>query len=186
VRSRPGIAGHIATLGLVLPILAVAAGCAQLPASPTSGGSAAGTLAAGASSASPVASPAAVDAGAALRVVDAFERERAEGPRAGAWARLSPRTQHAIGTEADFERLAEAFVAAGGRVYRIVGLTQDERRLNAAAIGGAWPDVAEAAADGRAWVVDVLHPDVRGASAGSEVLVVSVDPTREWRIWIVH
>jgi len=182
VRGRPGLGG----LGMVVAILGVAAGCAQLPATPTSGGSAAGTLSAGPSSASPVASPAVADAAAALRIVDAFERERADGPRARAWARLALRTQQAIGTEADFERLADAFVAGGGRGYRIVGLTQDVKRLNAAAIGETWRDVAEATADGRVWVVDVLHPDVRGASAGSEVLVVAVDPTGEWRIWIVH
>ena len=171
---------------MVVAILAVAAGCAHLPASPTSGGSAAGALAAGPSSPAPVASSAAADVGAALRLVEAFEHERADGPRAVAWARLAPRTQHAIGTEAEFERLADAFIAGGGRAHRVVGLTQDARRLNAAAIGAAWPDVAEAAADGHVWVVDVLHPDVRGASAGSEVLVASVDPTGAWRIWIVH
>jgi len=171
---------------MVVTILAVAVGCAQPSVSPTSGSSAAGTLAAGPSSPAPVASSAAADVAAALRVVEAFEQERADGPRAAAWARLAPRTQHAIGTEAEFERLADAFIAGGGRAHRVVGLTQDARRLNAAAIGAAWPDVAEAAADGHVWVVDVLHPDVRGASAGSEVLVASVDPTGAWRIWIVH
>src|SRR5436309_15545343 len=92
VGRRPQIGGHVATLGMVVAILAVAAGCAHLPASPTSGGSAAGALAAGPSSPAPVASSAAADVGAALRVVEAFEHERADGPRAVAWARLAPRT----------------------------------------------------------------------------------------------
>jgi hypothetical protein len=144
-------------------------------------------------SATPPAAPSATPAptssseGSVVALVVTFEAARSTGDRAAAWALLAPRSQSAIGSLSSFIRLADASVADGGTQFRVVEATQESSRFDPLAIGdNAAADLAPSLAAGRAWIVDVAHPNVRGASAASEVLAVAPGADGTWRIWIVH
>jgi hypothetical protein len=136
---------------------------------------------------SPTPAPTSVDEGTVVALVTNFETARSTGDRVVAWALLAPRTQGAIGSLSNFIRLADASVAEGGAAFQVLDATQELSRFDPLAIGDdAAADLGPALTLGRAWIVDVEHPGVRGASAASEGLAVAPDADGRWRIWIVH
>ena len=121
-----------------------------------------------------------------IATVSTFEQQRAGGDPQVAYDLLAPRWQATFGSLDRFRTQMRDYMGSGAREYRITGVTRDPSRLSPATVGDAWPDIEPAAETGAAWVVDVRHPNVRGASAGSEVLLVAPDPTGRLRIWILH
>jgi hypothetical protein len=135
----------------------------------------------------PTSSPSPPDGRAAvLTTVSTFEDDRAGSDAKVAFDLLAPRWQAVFGSVDRFRTQMTTYIGEGGREYSIAGVTRDRERLAPQVVGDAWPDVETAAAAGRAWIVDVRHPGVRGASAGSEVLLVAPDATGMLRIWILH
>jgi hypothetical protein len=159
------------------------------PAAPTASVATLPTSPPGTPAPTPIAtpSPTSIDEGSVVALVGAFETARSTGDRAAAWALLAPRSQRAIGSMSDFIRLADASVADGGAEFRVVAATQESSRFDPLAIGDAnAADLASSLAAGSAWIVDVAHPAMRGASAGSEILAIAPGADGGWRIWIVH
>jgi hypothetical protein len=143
----------------------------------------------GRSAPTPITTPAptSIDEGSVVALVGTFETARSTGDRAAAWALLAPRSQRAIGGLSDFIRLADVSVADGGAEFRVVAATRESSRFDPLAIGDAnAADLASSLAAGSAWIVDVAHPAMRGASAGSEILAIAPGADGGWRIWIVH
>ena len=130
--------------------------------------------------------PPSSDLAVAIATAERFERSRAAGDDAIAWNLLAPRAQDTIGTLDRFHRLALDEMRAGGAEFRIGRASQDRQQLSRAYLGDAWTDVARADTAGRAWIIEVVHPGIRAASAGSEVLLAAPDDAGTWRIWIVH
>lgn len=145
------------------------------PGSPSEAGSAGASI-----------PPGVVNRAAVIATVSTFEQQRAGGDPKVAFDLLAPRWQAVFGSVEQFRKEMSDYIGAGAREYRITAVTNDPSRVSRDAVRDAWPDIAAAAAAGRAWVVDVRHPGMRGASAGSEVLLVAPDGTGELRIWVLH
>ena len=160
-------------------------GCAGSPtASPAAAGTKSPASSATESAAASV--PAGDDQAAVVEAVSTFEQQRAGGDPKVAFDLLAPRWQAVFGSVERFRKQMADYIGAGAREYRITAVTRDPARVSPEAIGDAWSDVANAAAAGRAWIVDVRHPGMRGASAGSEVLLVAPDESGRLRIWVIH
>jgi photosystem II stability/assembly factor-like uncharacterized protein len=125
------------------------------------------------------------DAATALDVATRFETARAGGQWSLAWGLLSDQNQAALGSVAAFGQSEAAYNADGRSVFDITAPTQDPE-LVAAALGMSRSAIASEADVTRGFVVFVQHPQIKGASAGSEGLFVAPLPSGEWRIWIVH
>jgi hypothetical protein len=172
---------------MILAVILVAAvGCA-----PAAGPAATASERAAPASSAPAVSPSgssrsADEQAAVIATVSTFEQQRAGGDPQVAYDLLAPRWQTAFGSVDRFRTQMRDYIGSGAREYRITGLSRDPSRVSQATVGDAWPDVQAAAEAGTAWVVDVRHPNVRGASAGSEVLLVAPDVTGRLRIWILH
>jgi len=119
------------------------------------------------------------------RAASAFETARAAGRWEEAWAALSPFSQAQFGSLSDFADAQESFNNAGGRVFLISDPTQDPELLSAAYLGQPFVDVQRTAGLGRAFLVFVQHPQVRGASAGANALIVA-PLNDQWKVWVAR
>ncbi|MBI3752202.1 MAG: hypothetical protein HY263_11180 [Chloroflexi bacterium] len=121
-------------------------------------------------------------AAAARSVVERFESSRASGDWPTAWAMLGSATRAVFGSLERFGQQEADYNATGATVYQIADPVQDPSLLSADNIGTAWTDIVPATA----WYVAVNHPQVEGASAGLEGLVVATGTDGHVHVWIVH
>jgi hypothetical protein len=122
------------------------------------------------------------EAAYALAYAQKFEESRATGDFAEAWLLLGPATKAIFGSIDAFRQAETAYNASGGTNYEIADPTQDPGVLNAADIGDAWSDFVPSTA----WYISVNHPDIAGASAAAEGLVVASGVDGNWHVWVVH
>ena len=127
-----------------------------------------------------------VDLAEARRVATAFETARAGGDWQTAWQLLSPFSQKKFGSVEAFIRGETAYNAQGGSTFVAADPTRSGDLIAPEFLGtGLFFDLKGNADIERAWFVGIAHPDVSGASAGSESLVVA--PLRDggaWRVWV--
>jgi len=128
----------------------------------------------------------ALDLAEAKRVVSAFETARAGGDWQAAWQLLSPFSQKKFGSIEAFIRAEAAYNADGGSTFVAAEPTRSGDLIAPEFLGtDLFFDLKGNADIERALLVGIGHPDVRGASAGSENLVVA--PLRDggaWRVWV--
>jgi hypothetical protein len=134
---------------------------------------------------SPSASPLSADATAALAAATTFESARAAGRWTEAWAVLSADSRTQFGSLAAFAQAEGAYNAGGGTTFTMATPTQDPDLLSPTYLGNIYAEVAAHADIARAWLVFANHPNIRGASAGSEGLLVA-PVGGQWLVWIAH
>jgi hypothetical protein len=136
------------------------------------------------STASPIPEPAAtIEASAASAAAVRFEGARAAGHWSDAWALLGQATRSVFGSLPRFASVEAAFNATGGTVYDIAAQTRNVDFMAEAYVGPAvWADIEP----DTAWFIAVNHPDVDGASAGLEGLLVASGLDGVTHVWIVH
>lgn len=136
--------------------------------------------------ASGTASPGSEDSSTARSIATRYETARASGDFGTAWSMLSAFSQSVIGSLAEYEQIEKAYNASGGTTFQIQDPTRNPDLLAPEFLGQElYLDVQAKADINRAWLVFVVHPDVRGASAGTTGLLVA--PTGDhWSVWIVH
>lgn len=201
--SRGGL-GHVPILGLIAVVLLAVlllrqASLAPVGTEPTSSPTPP-TSAAEVATATPPESPATIspqvtaspspsslggDASQALAAATAYESARAGGRWAEAWASLSADSHAQFGSLTAFERAQTAYNAAGGTTFTLATPSQDPDLLSPTYLGDVYTQVAAHADIARAWLVFANHPNVRGASAGSEGLLVA-PVGGQWFIWVAH
>ncbi len=181
--GRPSAA--IAVSIIVAVAVAVAACRAQVSPTPAATAAASPTSTAGISpapgSSSPT-SPGGPDSEIALAMATELEMARAAGEWPHAWALLSDDTRAQVGSLADFAAAELAYNDAGGRVFSIQPPTQDPDVI----ANLVSPAIVREIQAGRGFLIFVDHPNVRGASAGSEGLFIAPLVSGDWAIWIVH
>lgn len=111
-----------------------------------------------------------------------FEQSRATGDWAEAWLLLGPKSKAGFGSLQSFEDAEAAYNATGATTYEIADPVQDPAFLSQSYLGDFWADIVISTA----WYVGVNHPEVVGASAGFEGLVVGSGTDGNWHVWIVH
>lgn len=97
-----------------------------------------------------------------------FEQSRATGDWAEAWLLLGPKSKAGFGSLQSFEDAEAAYNATGATTYEIADPVQDPAFLSQSYLGDFWSDIDISTA----WYVGVNHPEVAGASAAFEGLVV--------------
>ena len=125
------------------------------------------------------------DAADALDLATRFETARAAGRWPEAWGLLSDRSKGAIGTLAAFQSEETAYNASGGADFVIQAPTQDPELL-ANFLGASQHEIAQQADLTRGYLVFVMHPQVKAASAGTTGLFVAPLASGDWKIWILH
>jgi hypothetical protein len=127
-----------------------------------------------------------LDLAEAKRVATAFESARAGGDWQTAWQLLSPFSQKKFGSVEAFIRGETAYNSQGGSTFVAADPTRSGDLIAPEFLGtDLFFDLKGNADIERAWFVGITHPDVPGASAGSEGLVVA--PLRDdgaWRVWV--
>jgi hypothetical protein len=68
----------------------------------------------------------------------------------------------------------------------VAQVTRDPDLLNSIFLGAPYDDAAQTADVRRASLITINHPDVEGASAASEGLLIAPLPNGDWKVWIVH
>lgn len=119
---------------------------------------------------------------AAEQTAREFETARATGDFETAWSYLGPATRAVFGNEQTFAAQEAAYNATGAAVFKIAAPSRDPDLLDPSNIGNAASDYVASTA----WYVGINHPNVDGASAGFEGLVVAQGIDGEWHVWIVH
>lgn len=126
-----------------------------------------------------------LDLAQARTVATAFETARASGDWQMAWQLLSPFSQVRIGSVDTFAREQTAFNDEGGSRFVVDDPSKSGNLLAPEYLGNdLFFDLKGNAQLERAWFVSVTHPDVRGASAGSEDLIVAPVVDGSWRVWV--
>jgi hypothetical protein len=126
-----------------------------------------------------------LDLAEATRVATTFETARAAGDWQTAWQLLSPFSQKKIGAVDAFIRGETAYNARGGSTFVVAEPTRGGDLLGPEFLGNdLFFDLKGNAQIERTWFVGVGHPGVRGASAGSENLVVAPLIDGPWRVWV--
>jgi hypothetical protein len=125
------------------------------------------------------------DAATATDVAERYERAVAGGDWPTAWAALAegpfrPETYQ------EFVRSGESPLASAYRRFDVSAASRDPALLETWIDASLAADLAVRADPSRAYVVLVRHPDVVGASAGEEALVVAPLADGNWRIWRAH
>ena len=121
----------------------------------------------------------------AKRVSAAFETARAGGDWQAAWQLLSSFSQAKIGSIDAFIHAETAFNLQGGSTFVVADPSKDRDLLAPGFLGGdLFGNLKGNGQIERAWFVGVAHPDVSGASAGSEDLVVAPLIDGTWRVWV--
>jgi hypothetical protein len=127
-----------------------------------------------------------LDLAEARRVATAFETARAGGDWQTAWQLLSPFSQKKFGADEAFIRDETTYNAQGGSTFVAADPTRSGDLIAPEFLGtDLFFDLKGNADIERAWFVGISHPDVSGASAGSESLVAA--PLRDggtWRVWV--
>ena len=127
-----------------------------------------------------------LDLAGAKLVATAFETARAGGDWQTDWQLLSPFSQKKFGSVEAFIRGETAYNAQGGSTFVAADPTRSGDLIAPEFLGtDLFFDLKGNADIERAWFVGIAHPDVSGASAGSESLVVA--PLRDggaWRVWV--
>ena len=99
---------------------------------------------------------------------------------------LSPFSQKKFGSVEAFIRGETAYNAKGGSTFVATEPARNGDLLTPEFLGiDLFFDLKGNTEIERAWFVAVVHPDVSGASAGSESLIVA--PLRDggsWRVWV--
>jgi hypothetical protein len=141
-----------------------------------------GTSAPTASSSAAVASgrqSPASDAATARSLVDRYEAGCATGDYVTAWSVLATFSQRAFPSFQSFAAERTRFFAAAGPAYVVGEPRQDDPAVLAwLAKGQLVPD------PGRAFSVEVIHPDAPDPASRREVFVVAPDTSGTWRLWI--
>jgi hypothetical protein len=122
----------------------------------------------------------------ATRIAERFERARSSGDWTTSWNLLSAFSQRQFGTRSEFETSQAAYNSAVGRHWVVAQVTRDPDLLDPTLLGAPYDDAAQTADVRRACLITINHPDVAGASAASEGLLIAPLPNGEWRVWIVH
>jgi len=143
-------------------------------------------LATDAPSSSTTAAPTDPIAAFATRIAGRFERARASGDWTTSWTLLSAFSQRQFGTRSAFERSEGAYNSAGGRHWVVAQVTRDPDLLASIFLGAPYDDAAQTADAQKAALITINHPDVAGASAASEGLLIAPLPNGDWKVWIVH
>jgi hypothetical protein len=126
-----------------------------------------------------------LDLAEATRVATSFETARAGGDRQTAWQLLSSFSQTRIGSLDAFVRAETMFNDQGGATFAVGEPGKSGDLLRPEFLGNAlFFDLKGHAQLERAWFVSVTHPDVRGAAAGSENLIVAPLIDGTWRVWM--
>jgi hypothetical protein len=127
-----------------------------------------------------------LDLADARGVATAYETARAGGDWQGAWLLLSPFSQKKFGSVESFIRGETAYNAQGGSTFVAADPTRSGDLISPEFLGtDLFFDLKGNADIERAWFVGIAHPGVRGASAGSESLIVA--PLLDggaWRVWV--
>jgi len=122
------------------------------------------------------------DAETALEIVRKYEDAFATDHAEQAWPLLSRWSKTVTGSSATFADAEHRWRATAGSPV-IADPSRDPALLDPAFLGERAADIAASADLGRAYVVSVRRPEVDGAAAATENLVVA--PTADgWRIWI--
>ena len=122
----------------------------------------------------------------ATRIAERFERARASGDWTTSWTLLSAFSQRQFGTRSAFETSEAAYNSAGGRHWVVVQVTRDPDLLASIFLGAPYDDAAQTADAQKASLITINHPDIAGASAASEGLLIAPLPNGDWKVWIVH
>ena len=127
-----------------------------------------------------------LDLADAKRVATSYETARAGGEWQAAWQLLSSFSQKKIGSIDAFIRDQTAYNTAGGSTFVVTGPTRNGGLISPAFLGtDLFFDLKGNADIERALFVGVIHPDARGASAGSEDLVAArLRESGDWRVWV--
>ena len=119
------------------------------------------------------------DAATARSLVDRYEAACATGDYVTAWSALATFSQRAFPSFQSFADERSRFFAAAGAVYVVGEPRQDDPDVLAwLAKGQLVPD------PGRAFSVEVTHPDAPDPAGRREVFVVAPDTSGTWRLWI--
>jgi len=137
-------------------------------------------------SSSTTAAPTDPIAASATRIAERFERARSSGDWTTSWNLLSAFSQRQFGTPSAFETSEAAYNSAGGRRWLVAQVTRDPDLLDSTFLGAPYDDAAQTADVRRASLITINHPDVAGASAASEGLLIAPLPNGDWKVWIVH
>ncbi|HEY3162809.1 MAG TPA: hypothetical protein VGJ71_00540, partial [Candidatus Limnocylindrales bacterium] len=122
------------------------------------------------------------DAAVARAFVVKFEDGLATGHADQAWLWLSPWSQRAVGSLAEFgQRFARS---AGAAPVEISEASQNPELLAPEFLGERAADIAASADPARTYLVSVLDPSVDGAAAGTTNLVVAPTADGTWQIWL--
>jgi hypothetical protein len=139
-----------------------------------------------ASPTSPSAPQAATD-GDAL-VAFEFARKFEDGVSTGhfdvAWTFLSPWSRRLFASRAEFENVATWFGPPPGISYVVETPTRNPDLLDPAFLGSRAADIAATTDPSTVFLVSVRYPDVDGAAAGTQHLVVARTLEGDWQIWL--
>lgn len=125
------------------------------------------------------------DARTATDVAERYERALASAEWPTAWSLLAP-GPFRPDTYEQFVGLGAQANEQGYRRFELFPATRDPAVLEAWVVAPLAADLALRADPSRAYVVPVHHPDVLGASASGETLVVAPLRDGAWRIWRAH
>jgi hypothetical protein len=122
----------------------------------------------------------------ASRIAERFEGARSAGDWPTSWNLLSAFSRRQFGTRGAFATIEAAYNSAGGRRWVVAQVTRDPDILDSSLLGAPYDDAAQTADVRKAYLITINHPDVAGASAASEGLLVAPLPNEDWKVWIVH
>lgn len=126
------------------------------------------------------------DIDAAAAVAKAFEEARAGGDWPSAWELLSPYSQIQIGGLAAFAETEAAYNTEGGSTFELGRPTWDPAFLDPAYLGDPGSDARQHADFGRALLVFVNHPAMRGASQASRAYLLAPVSADTWLVWVAR
>ena len=115
-------------------------------------------------------------------LVAKFEDALSSGHADSVWTWLSPWSQHAAGSLAQFEQ--QYTRPAGAPAVEIGQPTQDPAMLTEAFLGARAADIAARADPAGTFVVSVRDPGIDGAAAATTNLVVARTVDGTWLIWL--
>jgi len=123
------------------------------------------------------------DATVALELVRKYEDALTTDHQDVAWRFLSPWSRSTVGSATTFYDAERRLVRSVFGRYIVEAPSQDPDLLDPAFLGARAADVAAVADPDRTFVVSVRRPEVDGAAAATENLVVAPIDS-QWRIWI--